>query len=77
MAELRAYTARLRVEFGVAELEPAVHAQVINVMLSSKTGSIIVAHMNKPDSGTAEGIEANLPKLKSRLSVRALVGVSS
>jgi hypothetical protein len=35
-------------------------------MLSSKPGSIILAHMNRPDSGTAEGIAAALPKLRRR-----------
>jgi peptidoglycan/xylan/chitin deacetylase (PgdA/CDA1 family) len=38
-------------------------AQVVDAMLSSKPGSIILAHMNRPDSGTAEGIQAALPKL--------------
>ena len=41
-------------------------AQVTRAMLSSEPGSIILAHMNKPDSGTAEGIEAALPKLGRR-----------
>jgi peptidoglycan/xylan/chitin deacetylase (PgdA/CDA1 family) len=41
-------------------------AQVANAMLSSKPGSIILAHMNRPDSGTAEGIRAALPKLSRR-----------
>ena len=41
-------------------------AQVADAMLSSKPGSIILAHMNRPDSGTAEGIHAALPKLSRR-----------
>jgi peptidoglycan/xylan/chitin deacetylase (PgdA/CDA1 family) len=41
-------------------------AQVADALLSSKPGSIILAHMNRPDSGTAEGIEAALPKLSRR-----------
>jgi peptidoglycan/xylan/chitin deacetylase (PgdA/CDA1 family) len=41
-------------------------AQVANAMLSSKPGSIVLAHMNRPDSGTAEGIDAALPKLRRR-----------
>ena len=41
-------------------------AQVADAMLSSKPGSIILAHMNRPDSGTAEGIDAALPKLSRR-----------
>jgi peptidoglycan/xylan/chitin deacetylase (PgdA/CDA1 family) len=41
-------------------------AQVVDAMLSSKPGSIILAHMNRPDSGTAEGIQAALPKLSRR-----------
>jgi peptidoglycan/xylan/chitin deacetylase (PgdA/CDA1 family) len=40
--------------------------QVGDAMLSSKPGSIILAHMNRPDSGTAEGIQARLPKLRRR-----------
>jgi len=40
--------------------------QVGDAMLSSKPGSIILAHMNRPDSGTAEGIQAALPKLSRR-----------
>jgi peptidoglycan/xylan/chitin deacetylase (PgdA/CDA1 family) len=40
--------------------------QVADAMLSSKPGSIILAHMNRPDSGTAEGIAAALPKLRRR-----------
>jgi peptidoglycan/xylan/chitin deacetylase (PgdA/CDA1 family) len=35
-------------------------------MLSSTPGSIILAHMNRPDHGTAEGIQAALPKLRKR-----------
>jgi peptidoglycan/xylan/chitin deacetylase (PgdA/CDA1 family) len=41
-------------------------SQVANAMLKSKPGSIILAHMNRPQSGTAEGIEAALPKLNRR-----------
>jgi peptidoglycan/xylan/chitin deacetylase (PgdA/CDA1 family) len=41
-------------------------AQVENAMLASKPGSIILAHMNRPAGGTAEGIEAALPKLNKR-----------
>jgi hypothetical protein len=41
-------------------------AQVANAMLSSKPGSIILAHMRRPKRGTAEGIEAALPKLRRR-----------
>jgi peptidoglycan/xylan/chitin deacetylase (PgdA/CDA1 family) len=41
-------------------------AQVENAMLTSKPGSIILAHMNRPAGGTAEGIEAALPKLNRR-----------
>jgi peptidoglycan/xylan/chitin deacetylase (PgdA/CDA1 family) len=40
--------------------------QVANAMLSSEPGSIILAHMNRPDGGTAEGIDAALPKLSQR-----------
>lgn len=41
-------------------------AQVADAMLSSKPGSIILAHMNRPERGTAEGIDAALPKLSRR-----------
>jgi peptidoglycan/xylan/chitin deacetylase (PgdA/CDA1 family) len=41
-------------------------AQVVSAMLSSAPGSIILAHMNRPDRGTAEGINAALPKLRKR-----------
>ena len=41
-------------------------AQVIAAMLGSTPGSIILAHMNRPDHGTAEGIHAALPKLRKR-----------
>ncbi len=41
-------------------------AQVAAAMLSSSPGSIILAHMNRPDHGTAEGIHAALPKLRKR-----------
>jgi peptidoglycan/xylan/chitin deacetylase (PgdA/CDA1 family) len=40
--------------------------QVVDAMLGSKPGSIILAHMNRPNSGTAEGIQAALPKLSGR-----------
>jgi peptidoglycan/xylan/chitin deacetylase (PgdA/CDA1 family) len=40
--------------------------QVVAAMLSSTPGSIILAHMNRPDRGTAEGIAAALPKLRKR-----------
>jgi peptidoglycan/xylan/chitin deacetylase (PgdA/CDA1 family) len=40
--------------------------QVAGAMLRSKPGSIILAHMNRPDSGTAEGIGAALPQLSRR-----------
>jgi peptidoglycan/xylan/chitin deacetylase (PgdA/CDA1 family) len=40
--------------------------QVVAAMLSSTPGSIILAHMNRPDHGTAEGIHAALPKLRRR-----------
>jgi peptidoglycan/xylan/chitin deacetylase (PgdA/CDA1 family) len=40
--------------------------QVADAMLRSKPGSIILAHMNRPDGGTAEGINAALPKLSRR-----------
>jgi peptidoglycan/xylan/chitin deacetylase (PgdA/CDA1 family) len=41
-------------------------AQVVAAMLSSTPGSIVLAHMNRPDHGTAEGIQAALPKLRRR-----------
>jgi peptidoglycan/xylan/chitin deacetylase (PgdA/CDA1 family) len=40
--------------------------QVADAMLSSKPGSIILAHMNRPEGGTAEGIDAALPRLSRR-----------
>jgi peptidoglycan/xylan/chitin deacetylase (PgdA/CDA1 family) len=40
--------------------------QVAGAVLSSEPGSIILAHMNRPDGGTAEGIAAALPKLSRR-----------
>jgi peptidoglycan/xylan/chitin deacetylase (PgdA/CDA1 family) len=40
--------------------------QVADAVLRSKPGSIILAHMNRPDGGTAEGIDAALPKLSRR-----------
>ena len=41
-------------------------AQVADAMLSSKPGSIIIAHMNRPDRGTAEGVAAALPRVRRR-----------
>ena len=41
-------------------------AQVTQAMLGSTPGSIILAHMNRPDSGTAEGVGAALPALSQR-----------
>jgi peptidoglycan/xylan/chitin deacetylase (PgdA/CDA1 family) len=41
-------------------------SQVATAMLSSSPGSIILAHMNRTDHGTAEGIHAALPKLRKR-----------
>jgi peptidoglycan/xylan/chitin deacetylase (PgdA/CDA1 family) len=40
--------------------------RVADAVLRSKPGSIILAHMNRPDGGTAEGIDAALPKLSRR-----------
>jgi peptidoglycan/xylan/chitin deacetylase (PgdA/CDA1 family) len=40
--------------------------QVADSMLSSEPGSIILAHMNRPDGGTAEGLDAALPRLSRR-----------
>jgi peptidoglycan/xylan/chitin deacetylase (PgdA/CDA1 family) len=40
--------------------------QVAGAMLRSERGSIVLAHMNRPDGGTAEGIDAALPKLSRR-----------
>jgi peptidoglycan/xylan/chitin deacetylase (PgdA/CDA1 family) len=40
--------------------------QVADAMLSCKPGSIILAHMNRPEGGTAEGIDAALPRLSRR-----------
>jgi peptidoglycan/xylan/chitin deacetylase (PgdA/CDA1 family) len=40
--------------------------QVADAMLSSEPGSIILAHMNHSRGGTAEGIDAALPKLSQR-----------
>jgi peptidoglycan/xylan/chitin deacetylase (PgdA/CDA1 family) len=40
--------------------------QVTQAMLGCAPGSIILAHMNRPDSGTAEGIAAALPELSQR-----------
>ena len=41
-------------------------SQVATATLSSSPGSIILAHMNRPDHGTAEGIHAALPNLRKR-----------
>ena len=41
-------------------------AQVADAMLSSTPGAIILAHMNRPAGGTAEGIDVALPKLSRR-----------
>ena len=41
-------------------------AQVANAIVKSKPGSIILAHMNRPQGGTAEGIQAVLPKMHRR-----------
>jgi peptidoglycan/xylan/chitin deacetylase (PgdA/CDA1 family) len=41
-------------------------AQVTEAMMGSTPGSIILAHMNKPNSGTAEGAAAALPELARR-----------
>ena len=41
-------------------------AQVTKAMMGSTPGSIILAHMNKPTSGTAEGAAAALPELARR-----------
>jgi peptidoglycan/xylan/chitin deacetylase (PgdA/CDA1 family) len=41
-------------------------AQVADAMLQSKPGSIILAHMNRPEGGTAEGIAAALPRVRRR-----------
>lgn len=40
--------------------------QVKNALLSSKPGSIVLLHMNKPTGGTAEGIRAAVPELIRR-----------
>jgi peptidoglycan/xylan/chitin deacetylase (PgdA/CDA1 family) len=40
--------------------------QVADAMLSCKPGSIVLAHMNRPNGGTAEGILAALPELSRR-----------
>jgi peptidoglycan/xylan/chitin deacetylase (PgdA/CDA1 family) len=41
-------------------------AQVASAMLGSTPGSIILAHMNRPNGGTAEGIVTALPKLRKQ-----------
>ena len=41
-------------------------SEVTAAMLSSTGGSIILAHMNRPSGGTAEGVEAAVPKLRQR-----------
>ncbi|HTF39987.1 MAG TPA: polysaccharide deacetylase family protein [Propionibacteriaceae bacterium] len=40
--------------------------QVADAMLSCKPGSIILAHLNRSEGGTAEGIDAALPRLNRR-----------
>lgn len=40
--------------------------QVRRAFLSSRPGSIIIAHMNHPESETAEGIMAAVPELRSK-----------
>ena len=40
--------------------------QVTDAMASSKPGSVILAHMNRPDGRTADGIRAALPKVGRR-----------
>lgn len=40
--------------------------QVYRAMMSVQPGSIVILHMNQPESGTAEGIEAAIPELKKR-----------
>jgi peptidoglycan/xylan/chitin deacetylase (PgdA/CDA1 family) len=40
--------------------------QVADAMLGSTPGSIILAHMNRADGGTAEGIVTALPKLRKQ-----------
>jgi peptidoglycan/xylan/chitin deacetylase (PgdA/CDA1 family) len=41
-------------------------SEVTAAMLGSAAGSIILAHINRPSGGTAEGIEAAVPKLRQR-----------
>lgn len=40
--------------------------QVIQAMLSVKPGSIVILHMNQPNSDTAEGVKYSIPILKKR-----------
>jgi peptidoglycan/xylan/chitin deacetylase (PgdA/CDA1 family) len=40
--------------------------QVKAALLTSKPGSIVILHMNRPGSGTAEGVKAAVPLLKAR-----------
>ncbi|MFO7818661.1 MAG: polysaccharide deacetylase family protein [Halanaerobacter sp.] len=40
--------------------------EVEEALLGAKRGSIILAHMNRPQSETAEGIKAAVPKLKRK-----------
>ena len=41
-------------------------SEVTDAVLSSTEGSIILTHMNRPSGGTAEGVEAAVPKLRQR-----------
>ena len=40
--------------------------QVTAALLTSAAGSIIILHMNHPESGTAEGVIAAVPELHKR-----------
>jgi peptidoglycan/xylan/chitin deacetylase (PgdA/CDA1 family) len=40
--------------------------QVRDALLNAKPGSIVLLHMNKPDSETAEGLMLAIPELKRR-----------
>lgn len=40
--------------------------QVKAALLSSTPGSIVILHMNHPESGTAEGVKAAVPELRKR-----------
>jgi peptidoglycan/xylan/chitin deacetylase (PgdA/CDA1 family) len=41
-------------------------AQVKTALLASRSGDIIIAHMNHPEAGTGAGIMAAIPELKKR-----------